>query len=792
LRAKRREEKKNNDEHFEKNEPHSIKIMKKTAIALAATLVLSNAVFAAQDASQSGADAWGAAGASAAPRFAVADEKVSARDAQEQKDAARALAEKTKKGADGIALGGRSAIGGVNAARGAHAAPLPGPCENMPVKWAAAEKMARGGEADAALAVYVHLLAACPAPKVAEGTAWKAVGALPKTQRDRLIDGPALKIQDLSAIRSELLLARMTEENKAGQFKAALADSREIRAQIIEARDAGALESSAWLEEQAQNAAEAQNLFRLAAGAAKTPESVHRAQMGLALSFMKEGKLDEALEAAALAPTPDALRLAGSIWLIQAQAASKAGNGEEALRLLDQAALAGVPVGDTEQATRGWALLKMGRAKEAQGTFAALRVDGQNQKSSETQIEARDGFIYAALETRDYGALKDVISEPASVFSAPETAGNAASADAESQRATKMAQEAVAGHYDRMGYFGAAQAARGVPAEGLGASAQAMASYESKSGTQGQDKLRIATVPQLSVVLPPSSFLQARVDAYGLRLDNGARHAWGEGATVSAARQLDLGVVGGSLGVENPGQGTTQILGSARYQWASGSEQEFVHATGSREAVLDSLRSFEGDAAAGIGPATSNKGEIEGRARVFADDVFVQGSFTGGAVTARGTPFNPFYAVGVSLTRDFTVSGWSWLNGGVDLRGGSSRYDANRFDEKVGGYWSPKSNREAGVVFNAQSAEDKQWLFKASARTGYASRELYTGHASGAFSEGTAQVAALASRQVILGAGIGGRTSPGYHDTNVFAWVKIPFGARAHLTAADLAAPRGF
>jgi hypothetical protein len=306
-----------------------------------------------------------------------------------------------------------------------------------------------------------------------------------------------------------------------------------------------------------------------------------------------------------------------------------------------------------------------------------------------------------------------------------------------------------------------------------------------------QDKLTVWTLPQLSATLLPTPDVSVRIDASLLRLDDEIRRAWGKRLGATARTDWNDGELSIGMAAELPGRGPAKWLGEFQYQRYAENEDAFFRITAARESIYDSLRAYEG-VATGPGAAISSSLELAARQPIGGTAWHIGETLAGGTITATGTAFNPYYAVDLGVTRDFSMAGWSWLNAGPDIRLSTYRYDANRFVGPYAGYWSPKSNREAGLVFNAQTAEGGRFLFKTGGRVGYATRELYTGRASGAFGEDTTALAALIAQKLIVGAGVGFRASPGYREMSVFAWLKVPFDARAHLRAADLVTPRGF
>jgi tetratricopeptide (TPR) repeat protein len=633
-------------------------------------------------------------------------------------------------------------------------------CTNVPVKWASAQRLAETRHADEAYALYLQLLHGCSAAGELQGTAWKAAKALPPAYVERLLGDRAFDSPALSKTRSDIELDQMYAENAAGHASAALKYSRALRAEPAVTLDASALEVSGWLEEQAHDEQAAEPLFREALA---RQSNLGSARQGLALSLMHQGRLDEAQADARELTTPDGRRLSAQIALARAKGSGDPAQVDAALALIDETG------GASDPATRamiGWALLSSGRAARAEAVFQALHQENPDNE------EYRQGLAYAATASHDYRTLETLVAANKRGTPAP-------------------AREALAEHDARRALYGRASDLAGRPMEGHEAALQAYGDVDRKSGTAGQDKLTILTVPQLSASLLPTPTLSLRIDAALLRLDNDVRHAWGKQLGVTARTDWNDGELAFGAMAEAPGQGPARVLGKLQYQRYAENEASFFRITVTREGVYDSLRAYEG-VASGPGPALSSSIELAARTPIGESAWHIGETLAGGAVTASGTAFNPFYAVNLGVTRDFSVKGWSWLNAGPEVRFSSYRYDANRFDGPYAGYWSPKSNREAGLVFAAQSAEGGRLLFKTGGRVGYATRELFTGRASGAFGEDTTTLVALAAPNLIVGAGIGYRASPGYRDMSVYAWVKVPFDARAHLRAADLVTPRGF
>jgi hypothetical protein len=633
-------------------------------------------------------------------------------------------------------------------------------CTRLPAQWSRAAQLAQDGKPDAAYGVYVALLHACSDPGELEGTAWKAAQALPSEYMKRLLADPAFDLPALRQARTGIALQQMYAQNAAGHDERALDYSRALRADPSVALDASALELSGWLELQAHDDRAAEPLFREAISSAKDPES---ARQGLALSLMREGRLEEAMAQSRQLTTPAGKRLDAQIALARAKASGNPAEVDAALARIDETGGAG----DTAtRATIGWALLSSKRAARAEDIFRTLH------REAPENVEYAQGLAYAAAAAADYATLDALAAE-----NRPGT--------------PEVVREMLAEHAARRALYGQASAIAGHPVEGHERALQAVMTMDRKTGTAGQDKLTAWTIPQLSATLLTTPTLALGIDAALLRLDNGVRHAWGQQLGFSARTDWQDGELAAGATVELPGHAPARLLGKIQYQRYGENEASFIRFSVTRESLFDSLRAYEG-VPGGPGPAISSSLGLTASTPLGDTPWHLAGSLAGGAVTATGTASNPFYAASLGVTRDFSLRGWSWLNAGPEFRVGSYRYDANRFDGPYAGYWSPKSNREAGLVFNAQTAEGAAFLFKTAGRVGYARRELFTGRASGAFGEDTATLAALVSPNLIVGAGIGYRASPGYHDMSVFAWLKLPLEARGHLRTADLVTPRGF
>ncbi|MGN6316719.1 hypothetical protein [Trinickia sp.] len=633
-------------------------------------------------------------------------------------------------------------------------------CRSLPAKWREAQQLADAGQFDQAYAAYAALLHECSGVGEREGTAWKAAKALPAAYMERLLADAAFDAPKLRKTRTDIELQQMYAENTAGSHDRALAYSRSLRADPSVKLDAAALEVSGWLEEEAHDDLAAERLFREALAGTTNPES---ARQGLALSLMHQGRLEEAQAQSSQLTSPDGRRLNAQVALARAKASGDPAQVDAALTLIDETG------GASDSATRalvGWALLSSQRPARAEDIFRALhRQDPDNAEYSQ-------GLAYAAAAARDYAALDALVAE-----NKPGTPA--------------QARESLAEHDARLALYSRARSLVGHPMEGQGAAVQGLFGLDRKSGAAGQDKLTVWTMPQLSATLLPTPTLTVQIDAALLRLDNDVRHAWGKQFGAAARTDWHDGALSFGAAVEAPGRAPEQWLGKIRYQRYAQNEQSFVRLTAARDGIYDSLRAYEGTAA-GLGPAISSSLELAAGQPIGGTAWHVAETLAGGVVMATGTAFNPFYSVSLGLTRDFFVKGWSWLNTGPDLRFSSYRYDANRFDGPYAGYWSPKSNREAGLVFNAQTQEGGRLLFKTGARVGYATRELYTGRASGAFGEDTTTLAGLVATNLIMGASVGFRASPGYRDLSVIAWLKLPLDARAHLRVVDLVTPRGF
>ena len=157
-----------------------------------------------------------------------------------------------------------------------------------------------------------------------------------------------------------------------------------------------------------------------------------------------------------------------------------------------------------------------------------------------------------------------------------------------------------------------------------------------------------------------------------------------------------------------------------------------------------------------------------------------------GSVSGQNISNNAYLDMRASVMRDFVNPNFSWLTAGPELRISQWTRDENRFGAGFGGYFSPKSDTQLGVKFNALTHESGTSLYKASGFLGYVSRGLSYGSESGMGAEVDASAGWLLSSQLIAKAGVAFRTAPGYTDTAFFVGLTIPFEKRTKLFSSDI------
>lgn len=642
-------------------------------------------------------------------------------------------------------------------------------CSNPVRTWQGAQALAERGQAQAAYRAYLGLLSTCVRKAELEGTAWKAGANLSAAALADLIDEPVLASPALASslvvLRTQLLFAA----NEAGDSAKALELSRALRPELLRSRSAPALEVSGWLEQQARQHRQAEQLFR---AALKVERDNMSARQGLVLSQLAQGRLDAAEQEARTLDGEAAQDIRAQLSYAKARQALSDGRASQALQLLDQAAKEGLEASDDVLEVRAWALKNAGQAKAAQALFARL-----SERAPESATLSQ-GLVASAQQAGDVAALRALSKE------APESVADAARL-ALAQRLRSTGEEVAARRLD-------AQASAGSVT-----SAGAELGARLKSGDAGQAKLLQVDLPSVALQAPlgESSLLQARASAS--RLSDGVSQAQVSRFELGLSTRINDVVASGWLGASRAPVGTAPIGSlSLRMPLTDGHVQLEV----ARDEVRDSARSWAGVTEF----LTDSKGAVKGTRSVgraldtyarlsgavpaeIADTVMrVDWQVRAGTVEAQNVAANGYYQALMALSRDWQSDGWSWLNAGPYVSLGSYERDENRFGVGNGGYFSPKSDTGLGLQGAALSLEGARSLWRVSGKMGFVSRSSQAGVDSGLAVEGRVQTSWLMSPNLVLGAGLGVKVAPGSSELGLRVGVVMPLEPRYRLFGSDL------
>lgn len=643
-------------------------------------------------------------------------------------------------------------------------------CVNVRRMWDAAATLADRGQEDRAYSAYLGLLQSCESEQELTGTLFQAQRNLSAFAMQDLMHEPVLAAPALAGPVNAVRVQQMFAANKKGDKAQALALSRKVRSWLLRQDDPGALEVSGWLEHEAGDSLQAEQLFR---AALQQDASQTTAAQGLVTALLSQHKVALAQREADKLRGPQALALQAQVRVAQAQDSLRKNEFKQALAHLEQAQELGAAEDRAYLEAKAWALKGSGQNKEAASIFLDLY------EQSPQDAALAKGAVQSLAAAKRFDVLRELSADGGQL----------------GQAATEVAIMRMEAKGDRRG----AAALRGEVAEGYGGGGFGGVAVRSKSGDQGEGRLTLLEVPVLeaSAAVGESSSVHARVTR--MSLSDGVHSVNGTELRIGGETQINGVTLQGEVGVSKAGQSSAQPVFEAKATFPSESGATVsVHA--SRQPVMDSVRSYAGvQAQVGVPPDYVEKEEIR-VGRVMNTQAGVSGvlpvsedeslslhwGVSAGSVKGENSPNNGFYSAQAALMKDFDSPGFSWLTAGPYLSVGSFERDENRFDGAFGGYFSPKSDVSFGVRGNLMTDEGGKSLHKASGQVGFVSRGLHYGNDSGLSLEGTTQSAWLLSSNLILGVGVGVRTSPGYTDIAARVGLTIPFEKRTKLFASDL------
>jgi hypothetical protein len=638
-------------------------------------------------------------------------------------------------------------------------------CTNVERAWEGAENVARRGDAPRAYDAYLRLLASCTTRDELEGTAQRAADVLPEPLLERLLREPVMASRELAPAAYVVQRQRMYNAHAARDTQAALTLSRTIRKQVLASADPTALEVSGWLEQSAREPKTAEALFRAALAVERNSEG---AREGLVFALLAQDKVGQAATEAQRLDGVNAPAVRAEVVLAQAQEHLKHERFEAAVASLDDAKALGLHADDGVLQMRAWALKGAGRSAEALALFRSLAQGApQDAKLQEGLVET----LYALGEDDELERLS--------------ASGGIAGEKARAARARRLSD-----HGQRV----AAARLVGEQVEGTGSAVTTTLGLRSKSGETGEGRLTEASA-RASGAMAVGAATRVEVDAEALRLSDGRDSVRGKELRARVRTEIGAMQVTGGAGASQAGNDTRPTFEArARLNTATG----YVEAGITREPVRDSVRAYGGKGIMVTDAGGALVSRFVGRAldtqayalASYALDAAgryrLDGSIAAGSVTGENLAANGYYRMSVSATRQFEYPGYSWLSAGPYLSLQSYERDENRFDGAYGGYFSPKSDVNLGLLGNALTREGGSSLYKVSAKLGFVSRGLHYGNDSGAALETNAEAMWLLSPHLAVGAGLQLRTSPGYTDVAARFGVQIPLERRSKLYATDL------
>jgi hypothetical protein len=554
----------------------------------------------------------------------------------------------------------------------------------------------------------------------------------------------------------------------ARETDAALRLSRTIRKEVLASNDATALEVSGWLEQSAGEPKTAEGLFRAALAAQRDAVG---AREGLVFALLAQNKVGPAAAEAQRLEGANAPAVRAEVHLAQAREHLKHDRFEAALGQLDEAQVLGLAPDDGVLQTRAWALKGAKRPAEALQLFRSL-----------AQAAPEDAALQEGLVETLYA-----LGEDAELERLIESGGIAG----------ERALQARARRFSDQGQRIQAARLLGEKVEGTGGAVVTTMGMRAKSGDAGEGRLTEQSA-SISGAMPVGRATRVEVDAQALRLADGRDSVRGQELRARVRTEVGAMNVTAGAGLSKAGEDTKPTFEArARVNTSTG----HVEAGITREPIRDSVRSYAGKGITVADEAGALVPRFVGRAldtQVYvsashaldaAGRYRLDGTLAAGSVTGENLAANGYYRMGASLTRQFEHPDYSWLNVGPYLSLQSYERDENRFDDGpyvYGGYFSPKSDVNLGLLGNALSREGGPSLYKASAKLGFVSRGLHYGNDSGAALEANAEAMWLLGPHLAVGAGVQLRTSPGYTDIAARVGVQIPLERRSKLYASDL------
>lgn len=625
----------------------------------------------------------------------------------------------------------------------------PAACANLARMWDGLSHLALQGEEKRAYDGYLRLLGSCARDSELEGTAFQARQNLSEASIRRLLDEPVMYARDLTGARYQLASHIFYLENKRGDRETALADGRKLRDEALLRKDAGLLQVLAWLEHNAGNSREAERLFRQAV---RFDPDNDNARIGLATVLLAKERPEAALTIIEKLDSEEGDRIKSAALAAQAQAAL--GNKQfDRAATLARDALELDDDNTTARIAQGWVQLRNGELEQAEKSFNRAYV------ASDDTAGAMQGLVALAMARNDQASLERLASI-AGTEGAP-------------------ARRALSSIYAAQGRRREAAELDGEKAESVSALVVG-AGIRSKSGDSGEERLHVTIDPAVALVAESrNSRVQASVER--LHASNGSYSRNGSAAHLELTHHEGDGRI--SAGIDYTGYNATHVGGRLEYRKWNG--PDFWAIAGSRELVMESLRSMGSDESSGVGPISKSGLQLQTAQKLARVDASWETTTQVGDFSGRGVRSNSFFEHENALLFDRPIKDL-YLAAGPMIHLAAHERDENRFETGYGGYFSPESEFGFGLKARVATPSGRKWLMKGEGRALYINRSGYETTTNTLALEGSIAGAMLINPSLIGWSRFGTRSSTGYTDVSAYLGLSIPFESRSRVYDLDI------
>lgn len=595
---------------------------------------------------------------------------------------------------------------------------------------------------------YLKLLMSCSKEADQLGTADQAKNNLDIVDIKRLASEPIINDQRFKPAWYMLQTHIFYSLHENGDDAKALTLGRKLLDTAISRKDTVLITTLAWLEHNAGNTSTAERLFR---SAYKIDPQSEIASIGLASTLLARRQADAAWAVAKNIHTKEGDRLLSAILSFQAGNALSEQNYKQAEKLANSAL--------DYDPTNSDALVVVGQVRLQESDLdSASAAFNQAYILNDSNIAAIHGIIDIAKLRRDQVQLKSIVdTEPAS---------------------DPYARLALADIYETEGKRLEAAQLTGAPVEWTSA-LQLGGGFRSKSGTEGQDRLRTYSLPILGLQVDTANTLW-QFNLNNLQASNADQTSTAYVAHGAVKHTFENQTLKFSLDAIHLDQ--TYIGTSIEYKNSLGTE--FWGIGFERHLVSDSLRSMGLESGSGIGPIIKTGVHFFTANHLLANfDLETDSQL--GSYAGSGTQNNDYFENESTLMYKLSPRG-QYLVAGPMVRLAANAYDENRFTNGYGGYFSPQNEVALGIKGRLSFKNKSNFILNAEGKSYYANRSTYKGQNLGFSSEANISSAYLAGDDLITWFKVKTLFSADYSEFSAYAGVSIPFNKRRKITSEDI------